>query len=108
VIKGASVKVHELFSNGHCDGIISFGGASNTTLATGVMKTLPSGVPKFMVSSAASMPAYAAKFIGTKDITMMHSVVDISGLNDLTKRCWKGRPAVYAVWLTQAGVLWSR
>lgn len=85
MIKGASVKVQELLDNGHCDGIISFGGASNTTLATSVMKTLPFGVPKFMVSSAASMPAYAAKFIGTKDITMMHSVVDISGLNDLTK-----------------------
>jgi uncharacterized protein (UPF0261 family) len=85
MIRGASVKVHELLGNGHCDGIIAFGGVSNTTLATSVMKTLPFGVPKFMVSSAASMPAYAAKFIGTKDITMLHSVVDISGLNDLTK-----------------------
>jgi uncharacterized protein (UPF0261 family) len=49
------------------------------------MKTLPFGIPKLMVSSSASMPAYAAGYIGTKDITMMHSVVDISGLNDLTK-----------------------
>jgi len=85
MIKGASTKVHELLAKGLLDGIIAFGGASNTTSATSVMKALPFGIPKLMVSSTASMPAYAAKYIGTKDITMMHSVVDISGINDLTK-----------------------
>jgi len=85
MIKGASTKVQELLAKGLLDGIISFGGASNTTSATSVMKALPFGIPKLMVSSTASMPAYAAKYIGTKDITMMHSVVDISGINDLTK-----------------------
>jgi uncharacterized protein (UPF0261 family) len=85
MIKGASIKVQELLAKGLLDGIISFGGASNTTSATSVMKALPFGIPKLMVSSTASMPAYAAKYIGTKDITMMHSVVDISGINDLTK-----------------------
>jgi uncharacterized protein (UPF0261 family) len=85
MIKGASIKVQELLAKGLLDGIIAFGGASNTTSATSVMKALPFGVPKLMVSSTASMPAYAAKYIGTKDITMMHSVVDISGINDLTK-----------------------
>jgi len=85
MVKGASTKVQELLAQGFLDGIISFGGASNTTSATSVMKALPFGIPKLMVSSTASMPAYAAKYIGTKDITMMHSVVDISGINDLTK-----------------------
>ena len=85
MIRGASLKVLELLAKGELDGIISFGGASNTTSATTVMKALPFGIPKLMVSSTASMPAYAAMYIGTKDITMMHSVVDISGLNDLTK-----------------------
>jgi len=85
MIRGASIKVQELLAKGLLDGIVAFGGASNTTSATSVMKALPFGVPKLMVSSTASMPAYAAKYIGTKDITMMHSVVDISGLNDLTK-----------------------
>ena len=83
--EGASKKIKELLAKGQCDGVVSFGGASNTTLSTNIMKTLPFGIPKLMVSSAASMPAYAAKFIGTADITMMHSVVDISGLNDLTR-----------------------
>ena len=85
MVKGASLKALELLAKGELDGIISFGGASNTTSATTVMKALPFGIPKFMVSSTASMPAYAALYIGTKDITMMHSVVDISGVNDLTK-----------------------
>jgi len=85
MIKGASAKVQELLAKNLLDGIVAFGGASNTTSATSVMKALPFGIPKLMVSSTASMPAYAAKYIGTKDITMMHSVVDISGINDLTK-----------------------
>jgi uncharacterized protein (UPF0261 family) len=85
MIKGASVKVKELLKASQLDGVISFGGASNTTIGTSVMKALPFGIPKFMVSSTASMPAYAARYIGTRDITMMHSVVDIAGFNDLTK-----------------------
>jgi uncharacterized protein (UPF0261 family) len=87
--KGAGLKVLELLAKGELDGIISFGGASNTTSATTVMKALPFGIPKLMVSSTASMPAYAATYIGTRDITMMHSVVDISGTNDLTKAVLK-------------------
>jgi uncharacterized protein (UPF0261 family) len=85
MIEGASVKVKELLEAGQLDGIVSFGGASNTTIGTSVMKALPFGIPKFMVSSMASVPAYAAQYIDTKDITMMHSVVDIADLNDLSK-----------------------
>jgi uncharacterized protein (UPF0261 family) len=81
--EGSIVKAKELFEAGKLDGIIGIGGNSNTAMATNVMKSLPFGVSKFMVSSAASMPAYAAGFIGTSDITMMHSVVDIAGTNDL-------------------------
>jgi len=85
MIRGAITKAHQLLAQGRLGGMISFGGASNTTSATSVMKALPFGIPKFMVSSMASVPAYAAMYIGTRDITMMHSVVDISGMNDLTK-----------------------
>ena len=84
MIKGATLKVQELAGKGLLDGIVAFGGASNTTSATTVMKALPFGIPKLMVSSTASMPAYAARYIGTSDVTMMHSVVEISGLNEFT------------------------
>jgi uncharacterized protein (UPF0261 family) len=83
--RGAIEKIKELWAKGEVDGIISFGGASNTTLGTGVMKAFPFGLPKFVLSSTASMPAYAASYIGTSDIAMMHSVLDIAGLNDLVR-----------------------
>jgi uncharacterized protein (UPF0261 family) len=85
MMQGATIIVHHRLREGRCDGLVSFGGASNATLATGVMQTVPVGIPKLMISSSAAMPAYAAKFFGAKDITMMNAVVDISGLNTLTK-----------------------
>jgi uncharacterized protein (UPF0261 family) len=81
VIEGAIKKVKSLLEGKELDGIISFGGASNTAVATAIMKSLPFGIPKVMLSSTAAMPAYAAGYFGTKDITMIHSVVDIAGLN---------------------------
>jgi uncharacterized protein (UPF0261 family) len=49
------------------------------------MKSLPFGIPKVMLSSMAAVPAYAGEYFGTKDIAMIHSVVDIAGLNPLVK-----------------------
>ena len=89
MVKGAIEKISELHAAGKVDGIVSFGGASNTTIATSIMKAFPFGVPKFVLSSTASMPAYAAKYIGTSDIAIMHSVLDISGLNDLVRDALK-------------------
>lgn len=84
MIRGASAKLLELLAQGRLDGVVAIGGASGTTVGTSIMKALPFGVPKFMLSSAASMP-YAASYIGSKDITLMHSVVDLAGLNELTR-----------------------
>ncbi|NWG01618.1 MAG: Tm-1-like ATP-binding domain-containing protein [Syntrophaceae bacterium] len=85
MIKGAIKKVKSLLENGELDGMVSFGGASNTAIATTVMKSLPFGIPKVMLSSTAAMPAYAGEYFGTKDIAIIHSVVDIAGLNPLVK-----------------------
>jgi uncharacterized protein (UPF0261 family) len=85
MIQGAIKKVKTLFERKEFDGIISFGGASNTAIATAIMKSLPFGVPKVMLSSTAAMPAYAGGYFGTKDIAMIHSVVDIAGLNPLVE-----------------------
>lgn len=85
MMQGAIICLQELLREGRCDGVVSFGGASNTTLTTGVMKTVPAGIPKLVISSAAAIPAYASSYFGSRDITIMHSVVDISGLNDLTR-----------------------
>ena len=83
MIAGGIVKLQELLSAGRLDGVLSVGGHSGTVVGTSMMKALPFGVPKFMVSSSASMP-YGPLYIDTKDITLMHSVVDMAGVNELS------------------------
>jgi uncharacterized protein (UPF0261 family) len=83
--KGAIKKTIELYQAGKLDGIVGVGGISNTTIATDIMKALPFGVPKLMVSSGAAMPSYAGGFFGSSDIIIMSSVVDMAGLNELSQ-----------------------
>ena len=64
-------------------GIISVGGGTGTFMGTSIMKVLPLGVPKVMVSTVASRDM--SQTIGTKDITIMHSVVDMLGLNSISR-----------------------
>ncbi len=85
MVEGAIKKVKSLLEKRDLDGIVSFGGASNTAVATTIMKSLPFGIPKVMLSSMAAVPAYAGGYFGTKDIAIIHSVVDIAGLNPLVK-----------------------
>ncbi len=61
------------------------GGVSNTAMGTDIMKALPFGVPKLMVSSGAAMPSYAGGFFGSSDIAILSSVVDMVGLHELSK-----------------------
>jgi uncharacterized protein (UPF0261 family) len=64
-------------------GVLGLGGSGNTALVTQAMRALPVGVPKLMVSTMAS--GNVAGFVGPTDITMMHSVVDIAGLNAVSR-----------------------
>ena len=72
----------ELYQKEAISGIISAGGGTGTHLGTSIMHVLPLGVPKVMVSTVASRNM--AKTVGTKDITMIHSVVDLLGINSLS------------------------
>jgi uncharacterized protein (UPF0261 family) len=85
MVDGAKEKVKQLYSSGKLDGIISVGGTTGTQMGTSIMKSLPFGVPKFAVSSTASLPAFASRYIGTADIVLMHSVVEFAGLNNLMR-----------------------
>ena len=78
----AGIVAKKLFDQGRLQGIISLGGSAGTTIGTAAMQVLPVGVPKVMVSTLAS--GDTRPYVGTKDITMMYSVVDISGLNRLS------------------------
>src|SRR3974377_17132 len=65
------------------DGWLGLGGSAGTPIATAAMRALPFGIPKLMVSTLAS--GQVKPYIGVRDILMMHSVVDISGLNGVSR-----------------------
>jgi uncharacterized protein (UPF0261 family) len=65
------------------DGILALGGSAGTTIGTAAMRALPFGLPKLMVSTLAS--GQVKPYVGVRDILMMHSVVDISGLNRISR-----------------------
>jgi len=84
MITGAIRIAKDLYQQGKIMGIIGLGGSMGTTLGTGVMRAFPIGFPKVMISSMASRNTRA--FVGTKDIFMLHSVCDLSGINRITKK----------------------
>jgi uncharacterized protein (UPF0261 family) len=81
---GAIKIIKELESKGKISGIVSMGGTQGTTLSTKVMRSLPYGFPKVMVSTMAS--GNVAPWVDIKDITMMFSVTDIMGLNPVMRK----------------------
>jgi uncharacterized protein (UPF0261 family) len=82
MIDRAEILVKDLYARSEISGLISAGGGSGTHLCTRVMRVLPLGVPKVMVSTVASRNM--ATIVGTKDITMIHSVVDLLGVNSIS------------------------
>ena len=82
--RGAAEVVLRLHAEGRFDAIGALGGTGGTTLATHAMQRLPVGVPKLMVSTAAS--GDTSRYFGPVDVTMMYSVVDIAGLNTILTR----------------------
>lgn len=84
--KGVAEVTRELYKNGQIDGIISMGGGGGTVIGTSAMRALPVGFPKLMVSTLAS--GDTAPYVGTTDITMMPSVVDVAGVNRISRRIY--------------------
>ncbi|MEM7385460.1 MAG: Tm-1-like ATP-binding domain-containing protein [Verrucomicrobiota bacterium] len=81
--KAAAELLNRLQTEGRIDGVISLGGGGGTAIATAAMRALPIGFPKLMVSTLAS--GNTAHYVGTKDIVMCPSVVDVAGLNRVSK-----------------------
>jgi len=82
--EGAEKIVTKLAAEDKVHGIVAMGGTQGTTLATKVMRALPYGFPKVMVSTMAS--GNVAPWVDIKDITMMFSVTDILGLNPVSRK----------------------
>ncbi len=82
--RGAAAVVTRLHAEGRVQGILGLGGSGGTSLVTHAMRRLPIGVPKLMVSTMAS--GDTRPYVGEVDIAMMYSVVDIAGLNQISRR----------------------
>ena len=82
--RGAAEVLRRLHAEGRCDGVLAMGGSGGTSVATTAMRALPVGVPKLMVSTMAS--GDTRPYVGAVDVTMMYSVVDIAGINQVSAR----------------------
>lgn len=81
--RGAAALIHDWYSRGEVQGVLGIGGSAGTTIGTAAMRVLPLGVPKVMVSTLAS--GQVRPYVGDKDILMLNSVVDILGLNRISR-----------------------
>lgn len=80
---GAANLIAAAYARGDVDGVMALGGSAGTTIGTSAMRTLPLGVPKLMVSTLAS--GQTRPYVGGKDIMMLNSVVDIAGINRISR-----------------------
>jgi uncharacterized protein (UPF0261 family) len=93
MINGArSITLHR-FHRGNFHGLLAVGGAQGTEVGTAAMRALPFGVPKLMISAVACGEARFGPFMGTRDITIMHSVVDVLGLNSFMRQILRNAAA---------------
>jgi uncharacterized protein (UPF0261 family) len=80
--RGAAAVLARLHGEGRVDGVAAVGGSGNSSIAAQAMRDLPVGVPKLIVSTVAS--GDTRPYVGAVDVTMMYSVVDISGINQIS------------------------
>ncbi len=82
--RGAPVVLARLLADKRIDGVISLGGGGGTAISTAAMRALPIGFPKVMVSTLAS--GNTAPYVDVKDIVMFPSVVDVAGINRISRQ----------------------
>ncbi|WP_348920781.1 Tm-1-like ATP-binding domain-containing protein [Enterococcus rotai] len=84
IAKGLEILLPKLYSEGKFDGIISAGGSGGTSMVTPSMRALPIGVPKLMISTVAA--GDVSGYVGSSDIFMYPSIVDVAGINSISKK----------------------
>jgi len=85
MMAGGSRLARDLLMDGKLNGVIGMGGSTGSLMASEIMRSLPFGVPKVIISSTAALPGLSTRYIGTGDIALFHSVVEISGVSNLLK-----------------------
>ena len=83
---GLVVVMRRLYEEGRVDGVLGMGGGGNTSIATAGMRILPVGVPKIMVSTLGG--GDVSSYSGTRDITFMPSIVDVAGINSISRQIY--------------------
>jgi uncharacterized protein (UPF0261 family) len=83
--EGAIRIARQLLDEKKLKAIVGLGGSTGSLMATDVMRAMPFGLPKMMISSTAALPGLATRYIDTGDLILFHSVVEISGLSPLLK-----------------------
>ena len=86
MVKGISKVVRELYAQGRFQGIMAIGGLDGALLTAGAMRTLPLGVPKLLLTPVAQGKQQFGPFVGTTDMVVMHSVIDILGINEISRK----------------------
>ncbi len=86
MVPGIVKVVRELYARGRFQGIMSIGGMDGALLASAGMRALPLGVPKLIVTPVAEGSTRFGPYVGTSDMIMMHSVIDILGINEISKK----------------------
>ena len=90
-----------LFRDGRLDGVLCLGGAEGAVLGASAMLSLPIGIPKIIVTPIASGKRRFGPLVGTRDVMVVHSVVDILGLNPISTTIFDNVAAAMAGMLHQ-------
>jgi uncharacterized protein (UPF0261 family) len=81
--RGAAAVVADLVARGRVGGVLAAGGSGGSSIAAQVMAGLPVGLPKLLVSTMAS--GDVSPYVGAKDVCVMYSVVDVAGINRISR-----------------------
>jgi uncharacterized protein (UPF0261 family) len=92
--EGLSRILSRLHEEGRLDGVCGMGGSGGTTILGAGVRGLPIGIPKLLVSTVAA--GDVSTYVGTADVTLMHSVVDVAGLNRISREIYTNAAAAIA------------
>ena len=103
MLEGVRATCLRLYADGSIRGVLCLGGAEGALLGAAAMHALPVGVPKLIVSPSASGRRAFGPFVGEADVTVMHSVIDILGLNEIARAIFDNAAAAVAGMVRDAG-----
>jgi len=86
MVRGIAKVLRDLYEQGKFQGILAIGGLDGALLASAGLRALPLGVPKFLLTPIAEGNERFGTYIGTSDMIMMHSVIDILGINQISRK----------------------